>query len=136
VTATTFIDAAPLSTDHPLPNVPNGRYNVPNTKVRENSQACIQNTNLSSAWMCIPPIGVGITVVGQGSKAGLTLDPYPLNASFMYGAQPPDLNSKQLNLAPSVDRDSGDMGASLFAWTYYDKLTICKMSFLCLLYHR
>ena len=67
---------------------------------------------------------LGITLVGQGQDAGLTLDPYPFSPKFNYGAQPPDLSRQQLNLAPSMDRNLNEMGASLFAWAYYNKLTI------------
>lgn len=126
MTSTAFIDATPLATNLAIPDVPNGQYNFPNTNIGQNSQACIQNTDLSDAWMCMPPFGLGINIIGQRMNAGLILDSYPLNASFMYGAQPPDLHPRQLNLSPSMDMDSTDLGPSLFAWTYYDKLTICK----------
>jgi hypothetical protein len=126
VTSTAFIDGAPLPTDHPIPLVPNGDFNVPINNNGLFSQGCIQDPNLSKAWSCMPPTGIGLSVVGQGWDAALTVDPYPLNGPIVYGAQPPDLGSQQLKLAPSMDRDSDDLGPSLFAWTTYDKLTICK----------
>lgn len=126
MTSTAFIDGTPLPTDHPIPDVPNGQYNVPTNNIGVISQGCIPNTDLSNAWMCMPPLGIGITILGQRQNAALILDPYPINASFMYGAQPPDLNGRPLTLAPSLDLDSNDLGASLFAWTYHDKLTICE----------
>lgn len=126
MTSTAFIDGAPLPTDHPVPDVPNGHYNVPTYGIQVNSKTCIENPELHGAWACLPPSGVGITVTGQGWGANLTLDPYTLNNSFMYGAQPPDLGLQPLKLTPSMDQDSNDLGPSLFAWTYYDKLTICK----------
>jgi hypothetical protein len=91
------------------------------------SQDCIQDPSLLDAWSCLPPIGVGVTILGQGSNATLAFDPYPLEPTFWYGAQPPDLNRRPLQLAPSMDRDSDELGTSLFAWTNYDKLTICEM---------
>lgn len=69
---------------------------------------------------------LGITLVGQGQDARLTLDPYPFSPKFSYGAQPPDLSHHQLNLSLSMDRDLNEMGASLFTWAYYNKLTICE----------
>ena len=125
MTSTAFIDGTPLPTDHPVPNVPNGPYNIPTDDIEVNWQACISNTDLSGAWACMAHLEVGMTVIGQGRNVKLVLDPYPLNSSFLYGAQPPDLDLQQLKLAAAMDRDSIELGPSLFAWTYYDKLTIC-----------
>lgn len=128
MTSTAFLDATPLPTDHAVPDVPNGQYNVPTDGLERSSSGCIDDPDLSDAWSCMPPIGVGVTVTGQGWKAAMTLDSYPVNATFMYGAQPPQLRSQPLRMSPSVDVDSNDLGDSLFAWNYYDKLTICMHS--------
>lgn len=109
--------------------VPTGHYKVPSNDSEVKSNACIENHELLDAWDCLPPTGMGITVTGQGWGAKIEVDPYPLDGSFKYGPQPPDLSSQQLNLVPSMDQDSSDLGPSLFAFTYYDKLTICKTSF-------
>jgi hypothetical protein len=131
VTSISFIDGAPLPTDRPVPEVPNGFYNFPTNNLVANSQGCIQDSNLSNAWACMPPSGIGVDIVGQGLSSQLTLDPYPLNGSFLYGAQPPNLERENLTLVPSIDVDSNDLGPSLFAWTEYDKLTICESYFYC-----
>ncbi len=133
MTSTAFLDGVPLATEQSVAPVPTGQYNVPMNDEEVNSKACIKDEKLANAWDCLPRTGVGITVTGQGWGARITLDSYPLTGSFMYGAQPPDLGLQPLNLTPSMDQDSSDLGPSLFAWTYYDKLTICKTS-LCLSY--
>lgn len=127
MTATEFVDAAPLPTDHPIPEIPNGPYNISMNNNRANSAGCIKDPDLSSAWMCMPGVGIGITITGQDQSCGLTLDRYPLSASFIYGAQPPFINPEKLRLVPVIDRDSDELGTSLFAATYYDKLTICRL---------
>ena len=124
VTSTAFVDGTPLPTDHPIANVPNGVFNLPTDNMVENSHSCIQNASLFDAWACMAPLGIGVDIFGQGRKAKLTLDAYPLNASFLYGAQPPNLERDKLPLIPSVDLDSSHLGDSLFAWAEYDKLTI------------
>ncbi len=128
MTSTAFIDGVPLATEHPVPTVPTGQYNVPINGKGVNSKACIKDDRLADAWDCLPSTGMGITVNGQGWGAKMTLDSYPLSGSFIYGAQPPDLGMRPLNLTPAMDEDSSDLGPSLFAWTFYDKLTICKIS--------
>ncbi|KAF7511711.1 hypothetical protein GJ744_003874 [Endocarpon pusillum] len=124
VTSTAFIDGVPLATGQPVASVPTGQYNIPTYGNEVNSKACIQDQTLVDTWDCLPSAGMGITVTGQGWSANITLDSYPLNSSFVYGAQPPNLGSRPLDLTPSTDQDSSDLGPSLFAWTYYDKLII------------
>ncbi|ERF75254.1 hypothetical protein EPUS_00046 [Endocarpon pusillum Z07020] len=124
VTSTAFIDGVPLATGQPVASVPTGQYNVPTNGNEVNSKACIKNHTLVDTWGCLASSGMGITVTGQGWGASITLDSYPLSSSFMYGAQPPDLGTRPLDLTPSMDQDSSDLGPSLFAFTYYDKLTI------------
>lgn len=128
MTSTASVDGVPLATGQPVAFVPTGQYNVPTNGIEVNSKACIKNPALVDAWDCLASTGLGITVTGQGWGANITLDSYPFSSSFMYGAQPPDLGSRPLDLTPSMDQDSSDLGPSLFAWTYYDKLTICKSS--------
>ena len=130
MTETSFLDGMPLPTDSPVVHVSNGRFNVVTNDIKTNLTECILNVELQAAWACLLPIELGITVAGQGWDASLTLDPYPLNrTSFKYGAQRPDLGSRPIELAPSMDQDSKYLGPSLFAWTYYDKLTIGMISF-------
>lgn len=126
MTSTAFIDGAPLPTSHLVSDVPNGLFNLPTSNLVAYSQGCIAVGDLSHAWACMPPNGLGVDIVGQGQTARLILDSYPLDDSFLYGAQPPNLEQAKLNLVPSMDLDSNDLGPSLFAWTEYDKLTICK----------
>ena len=128
MTSTAFIDGVPLATEQSVAPVPTGQYNVPTDDNEVNSKACIKNHTLVDAWDCLASTGMGFTVTGQGWGANITLDSYPLSSPFMYGAQPPDLGSRPLDLTPSTDQDSSDLGPSLFAYTYYDKLTICKTS--------
>ncbi len=127
MTSTAFFDVTPLPTSHLVSDVPNGMFNLPTFNLVANSQSCILDDGLSHAWACMPRNGLGVDIVGQGQTARLILDPYPLNASFLYGAQPPNLQRRKLNMVPSLDLDSSDLGPSLFAWTEYDKLTICKL---------
>jgi hypothetical protein len=77
------------------------------------------------------PLRLGFNVASQGQDTTLTLDAYPVTSGFLYGPQPPNLNSEQLILAPSRDRNSHELGPSLFVWTLFDKLTICEMPILC-----
>jgi hypothetical protein len=130
VTETSFLDGTPLPTDQPIPHVPNGPFNVATYGIETDSSNCILDPELHGAWACLPRIGMGITVIGQGWDANLTLDPYPLDkSSLRYGAQRPDIVSQPIKLAPSMDQDSSDLGPSLFAWTLYNKLTIGKLFF-------
>jgi hypothetical protein len=125
VTSVTFLDASPLPSDHALPNVPNGHYFIPTDKNAVSSQSCVKARGLSSAWSCMPPIGLGVEIDGQGSNVTMTIDAYPLGSRIQYGAQPPNLERQGISMTPSIDRDSDHLGTSLFFWTYYDKLTIC-----------
>lgn len=136
-TVTAFIDGAPLPTDHPIPEVPNGAFNLPLDYNVAESRSCIQDPDYSHAWACMAPAetaGMGITIWGQRRSAELMLDPYPVNGSLNYGAQPPSLEQDKFPLIPSSDLDSSELGDTLFAWTYYDKLTICESSSSSIIY--
>ena len=80
----------------------------------------------------MPEYGLGITVQGQDFDVRMSLDYYPLNASFVYGAQPPDIYPDWIDLVPSTDKDSNELGPSLFAWAFYNKLVIRKCRQCCM----
>lgn len=127
---TETLDGMPLPSEFPVAFVPNEHFKVMASDLKEDSQECILDVGLRTAWACLLPMELGITVTGQGWDANLTVDQYPLNRKlFTYGAQRPDLPPQPIQLVPSTDQDDKDLGPSLFAHTEYDKLTIGTMSF-------
>jgi len=60
----------------------------------------------------------------------ITFDQYLVAPNFTYGPQPPNLNTSY-TLIPSMDKEASDFGDSLFFYTFYDKLSICKLPRAC-----
>ena len=130
ITATTWLDAAPLSTNSPMPSIIWGEFKVPTDNLTSNSSSCVADPMYASAWGCGPPTGIGVTLA-QSSGSGSTLpqiafDPYAINATFSYGPQAPDLHGVPYPLSLSLDKDEEGLGRALFFSTFYDKLTIRK----------
>lgn len=125
VTVTSWIDAGPLPSGQSVPSVPTGEYNVPTNEISLSSNSCIVDTQLSSAWGCMPPGGVGIEITPYGPSYQIAFDQYPVAINFTYGPQRPYFNTAY-PLLPSMDKEANDLGPSLFFYTLYDKLSICE----------
>jgi hypothetical protein len=72
--------------------------------------------------------GLWIDIEPLGSFFSATLQPFPVNASFTYGPQPPNLNGVAQPLFPFMDKDAAALGPALFFYDLYDKLMIRKCS--------
>lgn len=126
VTVTSWMDATPLPTGSSLGSVPTGPYNLPTDEINLNSSSCIVDSALSAAWGCMPSGGLWIDIEPLGPSYSATFQSFPVRANFTYGPQPPNLNGVAQPLSPFIDKDASTLGAALFFYHCYDKLTICK----------
>lgn len=123
---TSWIDATPLPTASSPASVPTGPYNLPTDQININSSSCIVDNALSAAWGCMSSGGLWIDIEPLGSFFSAMLQPFPVNANFTYGPQPPNLNGAAQPLFPFMDKDASTLGPALFFYDFYDKLTIRK----------
>jgi hypothetical protein len=128
VTVTSWIDATPLPISSGIPSVPTGPYNLPTDEMNINSSSCIVENALSAAWDCMPSGGLWIDIEPLGSFYQATFEPFPfpVNLSFQYGPQPPNLNGVSQPLFPFMDKDASNLGPAMFFYNLHDKLTIRK----------
>lgn len=73
------------------------------------------------------PSGLWINVEPLGAFYQVTLEPFPVNGTFEYGPQPPNLGGVAQPLFPFMDKDASSLGPAMFFFDCYDKLTICKL---------
>jgi hypothetical protein len=128
ITITSWIDATPLPTASSPASVPTGPYNLPTDEINLNSSSCIVDNAFSAVWGCMSSGGLWIDIEPLGSFFSATLQPFPVNANFTYGPQPPNLNGVAQPLFPFMDKDASTLGPTLFFYDLYDKLTIRKSS--------
>ena len=134
-TSTHWIDAEPITTSS-MPSIPTGYFNVPADDLHLNSDSCIEESGLSSAWACLASGSLPIYISPDGPFGSITLQSNPITADFVYGPQPPNLQSQggapsPIPLFPFLDRNAVALGPSLFFFTTYDKLTIGMPSLHC-----
>jgi hypothetical protein len=110
-------------------NLPLGKYDIPTDTIKESGTSCVVADAYAAAWGCESYGEIGIDVsqdVGGDTNFSIVFDQYPLNSSFTYGPQLPNLGGQAFQLYPELDANASNLGPAFFFVALYDKLVICE----------
>lgn len=123
-------DVIPLPTIPPrLPHLPIGTYELPLLIPNQSPKGCLNDTRQSAAWNCSMPTSYYEMKLDNATSErptacyNLTLKPVSIvDSRFLWGAQPPTINSETLTLVNDTSEPLG--GPAWWLKVTYDKIVV------------